>query len=69
MEAQFAGKKVPWSHLEEYLTIHKKAIGAYIDLENAGVSRDTIETLLPNSIWTIHQTITRIIKDNKLEPS
>ena len=69
MEAQFAGKKVPWSQLEEYLTIHKKAIGAYIDLENAGVSRDTIETLLPNSIWTIHQTITRIIKDNKLAPS
>jgi hypothetical protein len=54
MEAQFAGKKIPWSQLEEYLTIHKKAIGAYLDLENVGMSRDTIETLLPKSIWTVH---------------
>ncbi len=68
MEAQFAGKKIPWSQLEEYLTIHKKAIGAYLDLENVGMSRDTIETLLPKSIWTMHQTITKIIKDNNLAP-
>ncbi len=68
MEAQFAGKKVPWSQLEEYLTIHKKSIGAYLDLYYVGMSRDIIETLLPKSIWMVHETITKIIKDNNLAP-
>ena len=68
MEAQFAGKKIPWSHLEDYLTTHKKSVGACLDLENIGMSRDTIETLLPKSIWTIHQAILKIIKDNNLAP-
>ncbi len=54
MEAQFAGKKVAWSQLEEYLTVHQRAIGSYLDLEKTGLSRAVIETLLPNSFWTIH---------------
>ena len=47
MEAQFAGKKVPWSQLEEYITVHQRAIGALLDLEKIGWTRATIETSLP----------------------
>jgi hypothetical protein len=43
MDAQFVGKKVPWSQLEEYIEVHKKAIGACLDLENIGWSRAAIE--------------------------
>ena len=68
MDAQFVGKKVPWSQLEEYIEVHKKAIGACLDLENIGWSRATIESALPNSFWKIHQTVLKIIKDNNLSP-
>ena len=37
MDAQFLGKKVPWSQLQEYLTIHKQAIETYLDLHKIGV--------------------------------
>ncbi len=47
MEAQLVGKKVPWSQLEEYLTVHQRAIGSFLDLEKTGFARATIETLLP----------------------
>ncbi len=68
MDAQFAGKKVPWSQLEEYLLVHQRSINACLDLEKSGQSRALIEMLLPNSFWTIHQTVTKIIKDNNLSP-
>jgi hypothetical protein len=55
--------------LEEYITVHQRAIGACLDLEKTGLSRAVIETLLPNSFWTIHQTVSKIIKDNKLAPN
>jgi hypothetical protein len=61
MEAQCAGKKVPWSQLEEYLTVHQRAIGAFLDLEKTGWARGTIETLLPKSFWTLHETVTKIV--------
>jgi len=54
MEAQFIGKRVPWAQLEEYLNVHKKGILTCLDLENIGQTRETIETLLPKSFWTIH---------------
>ncbi len=31
-QPQFRDKKIPWAQLEEYLKLHKKAIGAYMDL-------------------------------------
>ena len=62
MEEQFAGKKVPWSHLEEYLSVHQGTIVAYLDLlKNKAMSKATIETLLPNSFWLIHQAVTKIL--------
>ncbi len=68
MEAQFIGKRVPWAQLEEYLNVHKKGILTCLDLENIGQTRETIETLLPKSFWTINQTITKIIRDNNIAP-
>jgi hypothetical protein len=62
MEAQFVGKQVPWSQLEDYLSVHKKTIISYLDLlESKVMSKATIETLLPNSFWMLHQTITKIL--------
>ena len=62
MEAQFVGKKVPWSDLEEYLSVHKKTIQAYLTLlEGEAIDKATIETLLPKSFWKIHLAVTKII--------
>ena len=33
---QFAGKRVPWSHLEDYLKVHKATIVTYLDLLEFG---------------------------------
>ena len=67
MEAQFVGKQVPWSHLEEYLSVHKRAIISYLDLlEGKVMSKATIETLLPNSFWMLHQTVAKILQDNNI---
>jgi hypothetical protein len=68
MDAQFVGKKVPWPQLEEYITVHKNAIEACLSLEKIGWTRETIETLLPKLFWTIYQTVTKIINDNKIAP-
>ena len=69
MEARFIGKKVPWSHLEEYLTVHKREIEAYIDLMKAdAMDRATLETLLPKSFSLIHQSVTKIITENNIFP-
>jgi hypothetical protein len=32
------------------------------------MEKATIETLLPNSFWIIHQTVTKIIKENEILP-
>ena len=69
MDAQFLCKKVPWSQLEEYLTVHKRAIETYLDLYKVeAMDKATIETLLPKSFWLLHQAIAKIIKDNNLAP-
>jgi chromosome segregation ATPase len=36
MDSQFVGKRVPWSQLEEYLTVHKNAIETYVGLHKIG---------------------------------
>ena len=62
MEPSFAGKRVPWSQLEEYLTVHKKTIVAYLGLlESEAMDKATIETFLPKSFWKIHQVVTKIL--------
>jgi hypothetical protein len=61
MEPQFVGKKVPWSDLEEYLSVHK-TIQAYLTLlENEAMDKATIEINLPKSFWKIHLAVTKII--------
>ena len=58
MEPQFAGKKVPWSDLEEYLSVHKMTILAYLDLfKSETMDKATIETNLPKSFWKIHLAV------------
>jgi hypothetical protein len=62
MEPSFVGKRVPWSQLEEYLTVHKKTIVAYLGLlESEAMDKATIETFLPKSFWKIHQVVTKIL--------
>ena len=61
MEGQFVGKRIPWSQLEEYITIHQIAIGTCLDLEKIGRTRAAIETNLPQSFWMIYQTVLKII--------
>ena len=62
MEPSFAGKRVPWSQLEEYLTVHKKTILSYLNLlEGEAMDKATIETNLPKSFWKIHQVVTKIL--------
>jgi hypothetical protein len=61
MEGQLVGKRVPWSQFEEYITVHQRAIGHYLDLEKIGWTRANIETNLPQSFLTIYQTVTKII--------
>jgi hypothetical protein len=70
MEELFAGKKVTWSDLEKYLSVHKKFINSYIDLlESELMTKSTIETILPNSFSIIYKEVTRILKDNNIRPS
>ncbi len=69
MEAQFIGKNVPWSHLEEYLTVHEREIETYFDILKAeAIDKATIETLLPKSFLLIHQLVTKIISENSISP-
>ena len=66
---QFKGKRVPWSHLEDYLSVHQGTITAYLDLlRHQAMDKPTIETLLPNSFWIIHQTVSKILKENDIMP-
>ena len=62
MEAQFAGKRVPWSDLEEYLSVHKMTIQSYLDLfKSEAMDKAMIETNLPRSFWKIHLAVTKIL--------
>jgi len=67
MEDQFAGKRVPWSQMEEYLETHKKTIVAFLDLKERKLMKvPDIEAILPNSFYQLHELITRILKDNNI---
>ncbi len=62
MDERFAGKKVPWSDLEKYLTVHSKSITAFLDLLEGGImTKASIETLLPSSFWKIHEAVSVIL--------
>ena len=50
MADQLKGKRVPWSQLQEYLTIHKKAIVTFQEqLEEDIMDIPDIEARLPKS--------------------
>ena len=70
MADQFKGKKVPWNQMEEYLTVHQGTIVAYLDLlKHKVMEQSTIETLLPNSFWKIHEVVSKIIEENDINPN
>ena len=47
---QIKGKRVPWSQMEEYVTIHQKSLVALIDLVKVNVMDiPDVEARLPNS--------------------
>ena len=69
MEEQFVGKKVSWSHLEDYLKVHKATIVTYLDqLEYGAQTKASIETNLPRSFWLLHQAAAKIIRENNIGP-
>ena len=50
MADRFAGKRVPWSQLEEYLDTHEGAIGTYLQLLKRKLADvPEIEVRLPRS--------------------
>ena len=50
MAEQFKGKRVPWSQLEEYLTIHNRTIVTFQEqLKQDVMDIPDIETRLPKS--------------------
>ncbi len=70
MAEQIKGKRVPWSHLEEYLATHKKTIATFIDLQKSEVMEiPEIEAKLPNSFKQLQLVITKILKDNNILPN
>jgi hypothetical protein len=55
MADQLKGKRVPWSQLQEYLTIHKKTIVTYQEqLEEDLTEIPEIEAKLPKSFSQIY---------------
>ena len=55
MVDQSKNKKIPWAQLEEYLKLHNKTIGSYLDLLNEGeMEKAEIEVKLPKSFSSIH---------------
>ncbi len=62
MDERFAGKKIPWSDLDKYLTVHNQSITSFLNQLNVGVmNKAIIETLLPNSFWKIHEVVSAIL--------
>ena len=62
MDERFAGKKIPWSDLDKYLTVHNQSITSFLNQLNVGVmNKAIIETLLPNSFWKIHEVVSSIL--------
>jgi hypothetical protein len=48
MNANIEGKKVPWSHFQEYIEIHNKQINPFIFLkESKAMKEEEIEVKLP----------------------
>ena len=69
MVEQFKNKKVPWAQLEEYIKLHEKTIGSYLDLLNEGdMDKPEIEGKLPKSFSNIHSLLTKILKENNVLP-
>ena len=67
MQDRFKDKTVPWSQLEEYITLHQTTITAFVDLQRVGVmAKPAIEAILPSSFYKLHEVITKILKDNNI---
>ena len=49
---QIKGKRVPWSHMEDYLALHQKSLVSMIDLVTMNVIDVTdAETRLPTTFF------------------
>ena len=70
MAEQFKGKRVPWSQLEEYLTIHNRTIVTFQEqLKQDVMDIPDIETRLPKSFSQLYTVIGKILKDNNILPN
>jgi uncharacterized protein YeeX (DUF496 family) len=69
-QPQFRDKRVPWAQLEDYIKLHKKTIGSYMDLLQAdSMDKEEIEAKLPKAFWQIHEMIAKILKENNIVPN
>lgn len=60
-------KRVPWSHLEEYLAVHQHTIVAFQNLLNSGIlDKPLIEAKLPQSFFQLNSVIKKILRDNQI---
>lgn len=63
-------QKVPWTHLEKYLEVHQAAIVTYMDQQRHKLIKvEEIEEKLPNSFLSLHDIVTKILKDNDIFPA
>ena len=70
MADQLKGKRVPWSQLEEYLTLHKRNIVTYQEqLISDMTDIPEIESKLPKSFSQLYSLIGKILKDNNILPN
>jgi hypothetical protein len=65
-----ANKKVPWTQLEKYLSLHQLALATFVDQQkNELMEIPDIEKNLPKSFLRLHEAITKILKDNDILPN
>jgi hypothetical protein len=65
-----ANKKVPWTQLEKYLTLHQIALGTFVEQQKHDLMDiPAIEARLPKSFMQLYEAIKKILKDNDILPS
>ena len=70
MAEQSRGKRVPWSQLEEYLSIHQATIVTQLDqLKHKMTDVPEIEAKLPRSFSLISEVVSKILRENNVLPN
>ena len=63
MEDKCQGKSVPWSHMQQYLDLHKKLIEPFEAINKESLIKpEILESSLPPQLLKIHELLTNILK-------